>query len=149
MNDINVGKFFHIVDRNYLRSTSELIPSVCVDECFDDSADNFDSVQKTAQISGRLDDSESDPDLFPLASPINTSIAESDSSDDGFRFLAGTRNFPKTVDFTDSDTDLECLLELKDFVRCWSDRPIKYLKYVDDCLSLEKVCFGPTGGRVK
>ena len=76
-------------------------------------------MQKTAQISGGLDKFESDPDhdLFPLASPMNTSVMESDSSDDGFRFLAGTRKFPKTVIFTDSDpdTDLECLPEL---VKC-------------------------------
>ena len=77
------------------------------------------------------------PDLFVLGSPIRgssvSSLSDSDS-DPCCRFLRGPA---ANLALTDSENEQE-----PDYPSRWIDRKIKCVKYVDDCLFLERLCFG-------
>ena len=55
-----------------------------------------------------------------------------------FEFLAGARNRPRQVLYTDSEAD--CRFE-PPTTNNWIDSPLSCMKYVDDCLSIEKLPF--------
>ena len=83
------------------------------------------------------------PDLFTVGSPVNTSTGTgtlnenlSDSSLD-FEIMSSTRNRPRRVRYTESESAAssdDCNLP-------WQDRKLKCMKYVDDCLSIERINF--------
>ena len=89
-------------------------------------------VSATGPTSG----TDSSLDIFVIGSPVQTNL-QTDSSL-SFEFLAGARNRPRRVLYTDSEAD--CRLEPNN-VNNWIDRPLSCMKYVDDCLSIEKLPF--------
>ena len=145
------------MDRDFLRArervnlsqTSELLPSISVESCSgNEDVDDFESNGVSSDSSvGQQGFLASTPvrgviDPFVVGSPVmaatgDESFAESDSSSD-FEYLTGVRNRPKRVVYSDDPSYSHIRLDLP--VR-WKDRAIKCVKYVDDCLSLEKVCF--------
>ena len=66
---------------------------------------------------------------------LRTPLSDSDNS---FEYLSGVRNRPRRIIYSDeSDPDLL----RPELPERWKIRPIKCLKFVDDCLSLEKLHF--------
>ena len=131
-NQINVGEFFDAADRKYLDDQNQL------DASREKDADLLASSPDYASL-----------DPFVVASPVRGSSMSDDSSscsEIDYRFLPGVRNLPRTVIMSETESEPDDLIDNLDDVRSWSDRDLKCLKYVDDCLSLEKVCFGSTGG---
>ena len=70
--------------------------------------------------------------------PVNTSNADLPEDDMGFEFLSNVRNRPRRIVYSD-DSELD--LMRPDLPERWIERKIKCIKYVNDCLSLEKVFF--------
>ena len=156
-----VGDFFDSVDRDFLRDNegllsesdpdvvlnplSHLLPSVSVDSGSDFPA---------TVTPGSLVLSDSDSDLMPTrltSTPVNTLYEESTPPvspvlpdrqfqrvNNEFEFLSGVRNVPRTINYSDEPCFNDIRAENEDR---WSERPITCLKYVDDCLSIEKLPF--------
>ena len=68
----------------------------------------------------------------PDLSPIGLSDLSEENS---FEYFASVRRRPRRVVYSDSSADML----RPDLPDRWEDRPIKCFKYVDDCLSVEKV----------
>ena len=81
-------------------------------------------------------------EYLPENSGFNSgSLTENEIS---FEYLANVKNRPRRIIYSDeSDIDLQ----RPELPERWMDRNIKCIKYVDDCLSLEKICFGLRGGQ--
>lgn len=154
LEDVHVGEFFDTVDRDYLgqsesglaisteNSDSELLPSIVLptESSLDDSISlSFPSLPFVTSTPTRPAG-----DLFVFASPSVSPISnETDQSDldsrssSDFEYLARVRGLPRRVRYSSEDTDILG----PDLPVRWQSRPLKCLKCVDDCVSVEKVFF--------
>ena len=121
-----------------LNPDSLLVPNVFIPASDQDASASAYSVPSTHNCNS---------DLPVMASPERGSSFEesssSDSNESSCAFFPGTRNNNNIV-YTDSESEPES--SFPDVER-WKERPLKCIKYVDDCLSLEKICFGREGVR--
>ena len=81
-------------------------------------------------------------EAFSVGSPERTltgSDTESTSSSSSDSFFLQTRDYPHVI-YTESGSDSESNAT----PARWNNRPLKCVKYVDDCLSIEKLCFAGT-----
>ena len=157
--DVYVGDFFDTVDRQFLRERksvrvfqnngSELIPDVFVDvttdtlnspEYLEDNGDPSEEFDSDDFITLTPIRPRSPTDVFVMASPAASARLGSDQSesDQDFEYLASVCNRPRRVQCSD-ESSLEILRP--DLPVRWVDRLLKCFKYVDDCLSIEKVFF--------
>ena len=148
--EIHVGDFFDEHDREYLRlreremvlinENNELIPGLHLPASVSHSSSESDfesnglsSVSFTPDAFSASTPVRSDPDLFAVGSPINESVLGlSGQSSDG-EFFVETRR----IIYTESETSSDNLPPDSS----WVDRKLICMKYVDYCLSVEKVRF--------
>ena len=134
--------FFDSAQENtiHLNPNSLLIPEINFSSEEDEATINVCASQKLC-ASGLTR-----PDSLVLASPIcsaDSSMSENESSQSEFGFFHQTRN-PDRCLYTDSESKNE--EEMERDLNDWNSRLLSCLKYVDDCLSLEKVCFSTGKG---
>ena len=154
-----------MVDRQFLldreemgnNTDSELIPSINL--TLENSDDNDDgnlsfesngsqpmlvgnnintSVQTSTPIRGQVD-------LLIPASPICPplslpEISETDCSNCSFEYMAESRNRPRRVVYTDEETNSN-----PDLPVGWTNARLLCVKYVDDCLAIEKLNYKDAG----
>ena len=158
--DVVIGDFFDREDRDFLRdreSSTEPNTQELFVTPLQTPTETSEEVQSSppGSISPASSDFAADRPLFHTSTPIHQSedypvyvggsteesTQESDSSpDNSFRyyFLPGVRNIPRTAACLSGGSDVS----MDDTVPInWKDRPLKCLKYVDDCLSVEKLSF--------
>ena len=80
-------------------------------------------------------------ETFIIGSPHQT-LAESDTESTSSldSFFPQTRDYPRVL-YTESEGSDHGLSTAP---ARWTDRPLKCVKYVDDCLAIEKLCFAGT-----
>ena len=93
---------------------------------------------------GTADQRPDDPsfEAFTVGLPERTlagSDTESTSSSSSDSFFLQTRDYPHVI-YTESGSDSQSNAA----PARWTNRPLKCVKYVDDCLSIEKLCFAGT-----
>ena len=150
---IEVGDFFDQADRQYMASvniylndSSDLIPNINI-ASHNTESDSPSFANNGDQIVLQASDQEPDDpsfDMFTVGSPERTSAGSDDesavsASASSDSFFLQTRDYPHVI-YTESGSDSE-----SDVAPArWKNRQLKCVKYVDDCLSIEKLCFAGT-----
>ena len=140
---IHVGEFFNSVDREFLRdqesNDSELLPSIVMDS-LDEDLEPL-PFEENGSPSTSFFNNTSTPlrssagDEFVLNSPDLSPVRLSDQSENVHEYFSEARRRPRRIVYSDSSVDL---LRPELPVR-WLNRPLKCFKYIDDCLTVEKV----------
>ena len=165
-----MADFFDLADRQVLREeeSSDLIAEICVPSISytPDESDSFElnglpssELFVTSTPFSNSNDATLDPFVFapPIAPPITSLDQISNDASDlrnnedllvnssdfsgnnvNFEFLSNVWNRPRRIIYSD---DSEIDLMRPDLPDRWTEGKIKCIKYVDDCLSLEKVLF--------
>ena len=156
--EVNIGDFFDAADRDYLRlnesfllnNESNLLPSLVIEDSLDqldDSLSDFDANGSPSVFFSSTPLRDDLPDLFAVGSPVLSTPSSgempfSDLDDASFKneLMIRSRGRPNRIIYTESDSS-SSPTDYNYKVSPWTNREIKCMKYVDDCLSLEKINF--------
>ena len=139
---VRVGKFFDEADRNYLLQneslelnlSSELLPSINMSS--DSSLSDYEPDHAPAMFFASTPSRDNPPDIHAFGSPVSVDAHQLTSESDSSAFEVALGR-PRYIEYTDSNTSLDEPV----LAERWSDRELRCFKYVDDCLSIEKINF--------